>query len=98
MLSQKFSHKFCTVCKVSDCLTGKYLKIPENTMRQRWVCQKCIARATSSIVKFNLKINTLNRPEVQAARIGKSCPMSCPHSSTMACLGSPLGQFETKGD
>jgi len=82
--------KVCSVCRGDYCNAGQYLKIPDNPLRQRWVCNKCIARTTSPIVLANLENGTLSGAEVQRARRGDTCPIGCPKASPTGCPASLL--------
>lgn len=58
------SQKLCDCCKERSAL-GMYLPIPNKQNYQRFICNNCIIKGTSALVKNALKINKLTASQVE---------------------------------
>jgi hypothetical protein len=56
--------KTCSCC-LQRSSKGSYLPLPDNKLRQQFICQECITKGTSAIVKNAFKIGILKTARVE---------------------------------
>lgn len=85
---RNIGNKMCSVCKSRDCSIGDKYTLEENSNYQRYVCKRCVGATTSPLVRYHLKIGTINAAQVLASRHGSGCPSECVSRSTGVCSGA----------
>jgi hypothetical protein len=84
-VSKSGNIKRCSQCQEKICAIGVELPLIDRPMYQKFVCQYCLAKERTEIIKYHLKINNLNRATMQRARDGLECSEQCMRASARWC-------------
>jgi len=81
-----YGQKYCKTCHTRSCRLGLNLILPNNPLRQQWVCHHCIVDGLGDVVQWHIKKGTIEVSEMRK-NVGHECGSSCGKRRNLAPQG-----------
>lgn len=85
--------KQCNLCMQRVCGGGTYITCPDDVNRQKYACNKCLARAKHPFILAAIAKGYVTRAQVASAAVGETCPKGCPGAAPQECPASKFHQI-----